>query len=617
MHNICKTTLLYAGVYCFFLSGSITHAEAQTFSQSSPDGKTVAVVELDVSKALRYSMLRYNVPLVNASTLGLSFTGGSSIGKKVIITSSKKKNHRETFAWPFGERDSITNHFNELALYCKEADGAGFVVRFRVFNDCIGFRYEYNPVSDTPLNIVDEHTSFQLARSYLLYQYNQETEFSALPVDTSLKKTCDLPATLASESGYISIGEAFNMDYTKAVLKGGTTTNMLSISLGKDPVIVKKEFISPWRTIAFSATAIGLHAFSDLPFRLTDPGTQDASRFRPGKLIRAKLTTKDGKACIDFAKKNNLQYILFDAGWYGKEFNSSSDPLTVIPAIDMQEVVAYGKKKNIGVILYVNYVGLKQKLDSILLQYQSWGIAGMKFGFVDGIRQQGITWLMEAVKKATDKGFIVDVHDNYKPTGISRKYPGWFTQEGIRGNEHASEALHNNILPYTRFLAGAADYTFCYPNANESFNRSRMSKNVLVSKAHQLALTVIYYSPLQAVFWYGAPEDYRNETEIEFFKLVPTVWNQSIYLKGKIGTYTSVARKNGRNWFIGSIAGLEDWNDSIPLSFLDKGSQYKAVVFEDDGEGSIIRKEMTVKKDGKIKIQIKSKGGQAIYLTPM
>src|SRR5699024_6099635 len=129
--------------------------------------------------------------------------------------------------------------------------------------------------------------------------------------------------------------------------------------------------------------------------------------------------------------------------------------------------------------------------------------------------------------------------------------------EGVRGNEHAPDAFHTLVLPFTRFLAGPADFTFCYPNAKESF-----SSKLKVSKGHQLALSVIFFSPLQAMLWYGKPEDYTNEEEIEFFKYVHTVWDESHYLKGKIGKYISVARRKGNIWFMGNAAGLQDWDDS-------------------------------------------------------
>lgn len=166
--------------------------------------------------------------------------------------------------------------------------------------------------------------------------------------------------------------------------------------------------------------------------------------------------------------KRNLQYIHFDAGWYGFEYDKASDATTVtldprrnpdINALNLKEVVAYAKERGIGVILYVNQRALQQQLDEILPLYKSWGIAGIKFGFVQVGSQVWTKWMHEAVKKCADYGLMVDIHDEYRPTGFSRTYPNLMTQEGIRGNEEFPDATHNATLPFTRFIAGAADYT--------------------------------------------------------------------------------------------------------------------------------------------------------------
>ncbi|WP_245776591.1 glycoside hydrolase family 97 catalytic domain-containing protein [Spirosoma endophyticum] len=317
---------------------------------------------------------------------------------------------------------------------------------------------------------------------------------------------------------------------------------------------------------------------------------------------------------MDFAAKHDFQYILFDAGWYGAEFRGSSDPTKPIPAIDMAKVIQHGRDKNIGVILYVNRVGLRAKLDTILPLYKKWGVTGLKFGFVDGLSQEGISWLAGAIKKVYDYGFILDIHDNYKPTGLSRSFPNLLTQEGIRGNENNPDAYHNTVLPFTRFLAGAADYTFCFPNSNRFFNDNLYKTKLQVSKGQQLALSVVYFSPLQAIFWYGNPNDYNDDQETEFFKRVPTVWNETHYLTGDIGKYISVARRKGTSWYVGSVAGLSDWEDAVQFDFLTKGKSYIATIYEDDAAGGIHKRTVTLKQGDTFPIRLRAKGGQAIVI---
>jgi alpha-glucosidase len=580
---------------------------------ASPDKTTAFEIRTNENGSLVYRVLYQKKPVVNWSPLGLVIAG-TALGEKGVIDKAAKKTVDESFSWTLGEDDVIDNRYNQISLSCHNT-GMQFNLLVRAYDGSIAFRYELPAQAGiTDGNISKENTAFYLTAPYTLYQYNQESEFIPTALDT-FSKTCDLPATLTNKQWYISIGEADNTSYTKAELKKGTVPNSLVIAFPRDAAGVQfsGSYQTPWRTISIATSAIGLHRFSQLYLKLaSNPVANVPDWIKPGKLIRSQLTTQSGLDCIDFAAAHQFQYIMFDAGWYGAEFRSTSDPTQVIPAIDMPKVIAHGKEKGIGVILYVNYVGLRAKLDTILPLFKQWGVAGMKFGFVDGLTQKGLTWLSDAMKKVYEAGFILDIHDNYKPTGLSRAFPQLFTQEGIRGDENSPDAFHTTVLPFTRFLAGPADFTFCYPNPTNSF-----SKNLKVSKAQQLALTVVYFSPLQSIFWYGKPTDYTNEEEIEFFKYVPTVWNQSLYLAGDIGKNISVARRKGDTWFVGNAAGFEDWKSSIKLDFLTKGKTYTATVYEDNEQQSITKKTITVKKGDSFPFTIKAKGGQALMIVPV
>lgn len=589
----------------------LTPVEAVKDTLFSPD-KNTCFVWYTKNGTLLYRVMYRDQLIIDRSELGFVINGQVAGPETKILKSSYREN-RERFPWRLGENDSVSNNYNQVILNCR-SNNLRYDLIVRTFNGSVGFRYRIPPQAAFKKGgITGELTTFVFNKPLTLYQYNEESVFTPVKID-SLKKSCDLPVTLTDyKDVYISIGEADNEDYTKSELTKGKTKNSLKVSFLQDSVVqTSGSFETPWRTISFSNTAVGLHAYGDLNLRLVDSENSGVPEWIvPGKLIRAQLSTESGIRCVDFAAKHNFQYVLFDAGWYGKEFNSVSDPRTYIKGLDMPEVIRYGASKNVGVILYVNYVGLKKYLDDIIPLYKKWGVAGMKFGFVDGLSQNGIRWLMSAVKKANDAGFIIDVHDNYKPTGMSRKYPGLLTQEGVRGNENAPDAFHTTVLPFTRFLAGPADFTFCYPNAKESF-----SSKLKVSKGQQLALSVIFFSPLQAIFWYGKPEDYTNEKEIEFFKYVPTVWDESHYLKGEIGKYISVARRSGDIWFVGNAAGMNNWGDTIKLDFLNPGKRYTVAVYEDDGEGGIHKSMREVKKGDTFPIAVKAAGGQALIIKP-
>lgn len=582
--------------------------QSRQFKVNSPDKSMVMSVSFGKDGRLGYELDWNKKKVIKTSSLGLT-VNGQETGKKVTLVSSREASHSEKISWPLGENSTVDNTYNELNISCKSGDFS-YNLLIRVFNGSVAFRYIFPEAKD--YLITRENTSFNLIRSSVIYQYHHESVFTPTNIDT-LKTTCDFPVTVADKNLYLSIGEAENLNYTKAELQKGEEDNSLAVAFARDTQVkFSNGFSTPWRTISVSKTATGLHAFSDLFLKLAVPSAYvDLNKIIPGKLIRAQLNTQSGLDCIDLAKKLDFKYIMFDAGWYGPERARTSDPRVVIPAIDMPKVIEYGKQNGIGVILYVNYIGLQNYIDEILPLYKEWGVAGLKFGFIDGFTQEGLTWLSEAVRKVNDAGLILNIHDNYKPTGLSRTYPYLLTQEGIRGDENSPDAYHNTTLPFTRFLSGAADFTFCFPNSKNSF-----SKNIKVSKGQQLALTVVYFSPLQSIFWYGQPKDYTNFEEIEFFKYVPTVWDESKYLAGSIGKNVSVARRKGDLWFLGNANGFSDWNTSLSLDFLAKGRTYTATIYEDGDGNKIIKRSIVVKRGTKLKVGIKAKGGQAIMIVP-
>ena len=310
----------------------------------------------------------------------------------------------------------------------------------------------------------------------------------------------------------------------------------------------------------------------------------DPSWIKPGKVMReVTLSTKGGKALVDFAAAPHPVHRI-DAGWYGHEYDDKQDARTVTPdpdrtskipnwgGLQLQEVIDYANSKGVGVILYVNRRHLERQLDELLPLYKSWGVAGLKFGFVNVGSQQWTRWLHDAVRKAADHQLMVDIHDEYRPTGLSRTWPNLMTQEGILGNEAMPDATHNVTLPFTRGLAGAGDYTICY-----------YTPRIRTTHPHQLALAVIMYSPWQFVFWYDRPSDFKNEPEIKFFEQLPTVWDDTRVVKGEIGKYVSIARRKGNEWWLATANNTEARTLEVPLGFLDAKLRYVVDLYEEPG----------------------------------
>ena len=315
------------------------------------------------------------------------------------------------------------------------------------------------------------------------------------------------PLTIELGDGrFAAVTEARCVDYARMKLRRAhdrphTLEAFLDAEHGRaGKVSGRTPFTSPWRVVMVADSAGQLLEHNDLILNLNEPcALTDTAWIKPGKVMReATLTTAGGKACIDFCSRRGLQYILFDAGWYGPEGDGKSDASAVDPKraglLDLREVIRYGKEKGIGVILYVNRRALEKQMDEIFPLYEAWGVKGVKFGFVNVGSQKWTAWVHEGVRKAAAHHLMVDIHDEFRTTGYQRTYPNLMTVEGIAGNEEFPTPAHNAALPFTRFLTGPADYTYCW-----------YSDRLKVTHAHQLALSTIYFSPWQVLFWYDRP----------------------------------------------------------------------------------------------------------------
>jgi alpha-glucosidase len=392
---------------------------------------------------------------------------------------------------------------------------------------------------------------------------------------------------------------------------------------------------TPWRFVMVADSPGGLLENNDLILNLNDPcAIEDPSWIRPGKVIReVTLTTAGGKACVDFAAEHGLQFVEFDAGWYGHEYSEDSDATTISVdpkrspgPLDLHEVIGYARQRGIGVIVYVNRRALERQLDEILPLYRSWGIQGVKYGFVRVGSQTWTSWLHEAVRKAAEHRLMVDVHDEYRPTGYSRTYPNLMTQEGIAGDETSPTNEQTLTILFTRMLAGAGDNTICYYDA-------RVDRNA--SHAYQLAKAVCLYSPWQFLFWYdrpprspqekggagGAKHLIGDEPELEFFKHVPTVWDESRVLRGAIGQLAVIARRSGDQWYVGCMNANQPRELDLSLDFLDPNRRYLATIYFDDPSVAtrthVGSRQISVDASSVLDVEMSAQGGQAMRIVPV
>ena len=533
----------------------------------------------------------------------------------------------------YGENSSIRDHYNEMVIHLMKGgnhDNSGngydkrqqylFDIIVRAYDEGVAIRYHFPEATNGLfMHITDDLTSFRLAPAAEAYHFawaqSHSNKVKLLKSEKAWKDEAERPLVLHLANGlYAAIGEAALSDFVRGKLKL-KADNELQMSMFQSADIIT-AYDMPWRFIMVGEKVIDLINNKQMVLNLNAPcQIADAKEWiRPGKAFRVcRLDKKTLYEGVDFCVDRGLQYIELDAGWYGPEMKMSSSALKVADNrdFDMAELCAYAKSKGIGVWVYVNQRALYQELDKILPLYQKWGISGIKFGFVQIGSQEWTTWLHNAIKKCADYHIMVDVHDEYRPTGWSRTYPNLMTQEGIGGNEEMPNAEHNVILPYTRFLCGPADYTPCYFNGR-----------VKNTKAHQLAMPVVYYSPITFLYWYDLPNVYKGEKELDFWKYCPTVWDESKALQGEIGEYIVQARRSGNDWFVGAMNGLTARDITLNTAdFLQKGKKYRVEIYNDDPSlktrTKVASSEMTIKAGKAMKLHLQPSGGAALRFVPV
>ena len=529
----------------------------------------------------------------------------------------------------YGERQSVTNHYREMVLHFNKFGQQTTLVeghngthydkrrsynmdiKVRAYNEGLAFCYYFPETSNGLfLHITGEQTSFTMPNGTMAwYEGWAQGPFSYLPLDNWTDE-CERPLTLELKNGlFVSLLEAQMVDYSRGKFRlDAQKPNTIDLTM-YDCVDAISPYQTPWRVVMVADAPGKLLENNDIVLNLNEANQlAQCDWIKPGKVIRSDLSMERAKECVDFAAERHLQYVHLDAGWYGPEMKVSSNATTVADNKDlkMRELVDYAASKGIGIFLYINQRALYGNLDKVFAQCRKWGIKGVKFGFVQIGSNRWTTWMHEAIKKAADYQLMVDIHDEYRPTGFSRTYPNLMTQEGICGNEEMPDATHNTILPFTRFIAGAGDYTICYYN-----------DRVKNTHAHQLALSVVYYSPIQFLYWYDKPDMYQGEDELAFFDAVPTVWDDTKVLNGEIGQYITVARQSGDEWFVGAITNIESRTIEVPCSFLETGKKYNAIIYFDDDKmksrTNVNIKKQKVDSSSKLKFNLKESGGVAIH----
>jgi len=326
------------------------------------------------------------------------------------------------------------------------------------------------------------------------------------------------------------------------------------------------------------------------------------------------VNTETYKYYIDFASENGIEYIIMDEGWY-----VLGDLMNVVPEIDMEEIMAYAKEKNVGVILWVIWKTMEDQWAESFDQFEKWGVKGIKVDFMQRDDQWMVDYYWRVAEEAANRKMLVDFHGAYKPSGLRRTYPNVITREGVRGLEQTKWSelqtpTHNVTLPFIRMVAGPIDYTpgAMVNSTEKNFKASWSQPMSMGTRCHQLAMYVVYESPLQMLC--DNPSNYKKEPQaMKFLSQVPVVWDATIVLSGEIADHILVARQKENKWYIGGMTNWDSKELELDLSFLGSGV-YVMEIWKDGKNAhryaSDFAKEMKkVKSSDKMKIKLAPGGG--------
>ncbi len=639
------------GTITFLLSGALPLVDATgTNTNKNP-----------VESSMFYAVEFRGKRVIEHSRLGLELAGPGALGPGMRETAAENGQADETYTIPVGKTKQVHNNYNSLRADFADRADHKISLEVRVFNDGVAFRYT---VPDQPsihqVKIAHELTEFTFAKdatSYPLllegFQTPYEDEYTMRQVSGLHKDWLIGLPFLAEEPGlaWVAITEADIDHYAGMYLKKAPGAFALRSELSPhvdDPNIAvdtPAPASSPWRVLMIGDEP-GRLVESNIVLNLNPPSKiADTSWIKagksawdwwsgeaaPGVSFKTGMNTNTMKHYIDFAADSGFPYMLIDAGWAATpgsrpdDYAQLADITQVNPDVDLQGLIRYAKERNVKIWLWAHWTSVDKYMDRAFPLYEKWGIAGVKIDFMNRDDQWMVDFYHRVITNAAAHHLMIDFHGAYKPDGLRRTWPNLITREGVMGKEYLKWSartgpVHNTTLPFTRMLAGPMDYTpGAFGNANrETFIPRNFMPMGLGTRAHELALFVVFESPFEMVADY--PEHYQGQKEFDFIKRVPTTWDEIAVLGGLPMEWISVARRSGKDWYIGSITNWEDHSVNLSLSFLGPGN-FVAEIYADAPDAAQEPTHTTftrqpVTKDSTLLVNMASGGGDAVWIHP-
>ena len=607
---------------------------AQTMLPLTSPSETLKADILVNEKSVRIALSDKGEKVMEAKTLQLELKENMLAGNWQV-TGQARTSVDQTWQPVYGERSLVTNRYNELELLLRSDQNQKEMTLFvRLYDEGLAFRYAFDKLDFWNCTLTAENTQFLFSRDCDTWVTGMAQSAYYKTKLSALKGVGDRPQVIqVNGRKFVAIGEAALVDYSRMKLgKSNEGIGVQSVLSGHVNLDLA-GYQSPWRYVMVADHPGQLVQNNDLVLNLNEPNQiQNTSWIKPGEVLReVTLTTAGSFAAIDFAAENNIAYVEFDAGWYGAEEDTLSDATTVTvdPArskgpLDLPKVIEYANAKNVGILVYVNKKALHKQLDEILPLYKKWGIKGIKFGFVNVGDQYSTAWLHQAVRKAAKYELMVDIHDEYRPTGYSRTYPNLVTQEGIRGDEESPNLNQSVYTLYNRMICGAGDNTNC-------FFAERVTEK-MGGRAAQLAKRIAIYSPWQFIFWYDRPYKapardggagstesvIKTDAITDFYCSIPVVWDDTRFYEGDMDSYAVVARRSASDWYVSVLNAGDKRQVTIPTDMLKSASRYKATLYYQPGnKKDVVRvKELKWQEQDHLTLEVEGDSGCVLHLTP-
>ncbi|MGC8745210.1 MAG: glycoside hydrolase family 97 protein [Candidatus Saccharicenans sp.] len=640
---------------------AITNPNTSFISLTSPDGHVE--LRVDLKGQISYSIYYNSKEIISPSPISMTINDNVILGKRPVLeNANRSKFDGKIYPVVKEKRAVVIDNYNQLDLKFR----GNFGLIFRVYND--GVAYRFYTGYRLPIKVKAEEATFNFPENYPVYiglvkgfHTSFESNYSYLPLkDIGAERFGFAPVVVDIPGGpKVAITEVEVDDYPGMFITGNKAglpglvgkfapfplEEALREKSDRELEVTKEaDYIAetrgdrtyPWRLIVLTENEAGL-IDTDIVYRLAPPvELKDTSWIKPGKVawdwwndrniygvnFKSGINTETYKYYIDFASAYGIEYIILDEGW-----SDPTDLFKVKPGIDLQELVNYGRSKNVGLILWCVWLTLDRQMDKAMDYFQKLGIKGLKVDFMDRDDQKMVNFYRRCASAAAKRHLVIDFHGAHKPVGLRRAFPNILTNEGVMGLEYSKwtnqvTPEHDLLIPFIRMLAGPMDFT---PGAmrNAQEKQFRPIYDVPMSqgtRCHQLGMYVVYESPLQMLC--DSPSAYLKEPEImDFLSKVPTVWDETRVLKAKMGDHVVVVRRNGTNWYLGAMNNWTAKELEISLDFLDSGYDWTAEIWQDGVNADrfasdFVKLVKKVASGEKIKLSLAPGGGAVIRFSP-